>query len=124
MAKILLIEPAEDMGKLLKSVLSECGHKVNWHKDAQAAVHAADKLKPDAVVLELAIPGHNGVEFLHEFRSYTEWMDIPVIVHSQIAPDRSRSGRRLMSSLGIYQHLYKPTTRLKELVSTTEEALA
>ena len=118
-----MVEPAEDMGQLDRDVLTGNGHEVSWEKDVQDAVHAADQSTPDAVVLELAIPGHNGVEFLHEFRSYTEWMDIPVIVHSVVAPDRSPAGQRLMRSLGIAQHLYKPTTRLKKLLATTEEAL-
>lgn len=124
MGKILLIEPAEDMGELLKNALSDNGHEVDWQKDAQAAVHSADKSTPDAVVLELAMPDHNGVEFLHEFRSYTEWMDVPVIIHSHVAPDRSKTGKRLMDSLGVSEHLYKPMTRLSKLLSTTEEVLA
>lgn len=124
MAKILLVEPAEDMGKLLKNALDDVGHKVRWEKDAQSAVHAADEEAPDAVVLELAIPRHNGVEFLHEFRSYKEWMDIPVVIHSMVEPDRTHTGQRLMDSLGVVAHLYKPTTRLDKLLATTKEALA
>lgn len=124
MSRILLIEPAEDMGQLIKRAILDSGHEVDWQKDAQKAVHSADESVPDVVVLELAMPGHNGVEFLHEFRSYTEWMDIPVIVYSQIAPDRSMTGKRLMNSLGIIEYLYKPTTRLNKLLKTTEEALA
>ncbi len=123
MARILLVEPAEDMGKLLSTVLADGGHEVAWEKNAQSAVHSADAAAPDAVVLELAMPGHNGVEFLHEFRSYSEWMDIPVIIYSQVAPDRSPAGQRLMRSLGITDHLYKPTTRLQQLVNVAQAAL-
>jgi DNA-binding response OmpR family regulator len=124
MAKILLVEPAENMGKLLKNALSGNGYQVSWHRDAQSAVHSADRSTPDAVVLELAMPRHNGMEFLHEFRSYTEWVDVPVIIHSMVAPDRTATGQRLMRSLGVVEHLYKPTTKLKKLLRTTEEALA
>ena len=119
-----MVEPAENMGKLLRDALVDNGYEVNWEKNAQDAVHSADKFVPGLVVLELAMSEHNGVEFLHEFRSYAEWMSIPIIIYSQIAPDKSRAGKRLMRSLGVTEHLYKPTTKLKKLLRITEEALA
>jgi DNA-binding response OmpR family regulator len=123
MKNILIVEPADDMGGLVRQALEDRGHKASWAKTAQSAVHLADEASPDAVILELAIPEHNGVEFLHEFRSYPEWMDVPVILYSHIEPDRTPSGRRLMDSLGVVEHLYKPTSPLKRLVQVTEESI-
>jgi DNA-binding response OmpR family regulator len=120
---ILIVEPADDMGGLVQQALEDRGHKAAWAKTAQSAVHLADETLPYAVILELAIPEHNGVEFLHEFRSYPEWMDVPVILYSHIEPDRTPSGRRLMNSLGVVEHLYKPTSPLKRLIQVTEESI-
>jgi DNA-binding response OmpR family regulator len=123
MKKILLVEPAQDMGKLIRDYLADKGYGVAWAKTAQKAVHLADESTPDAVILELIMPGHNGVEFIHELKSYTEWMEIPIILYTHLEPDRSLAGRRAMSSLGISEHLYKPTTTLEGLLRKTRESL-
>lgn len=83
---------------------------------------AADKQTPDIVIAELHLPGHSGIEFLHEFRSYAEWMNIPVVLNtmlnaSQIAP----AAEALRRDLGIGEVLYKPRASLHDLVRVVRE---
>lgn len=122
--RVLLVEPAKDLGRLVSQYLREQGYRVTWKTTAQDAVKAADANKPDVVVLELALPQHNGVEFLHEFRSYEDWLDIPAIIYSHIEPDRSSGSAKIMRSLGIVDNLYKPTARLQDLLGSVNKALA
>jgi len=72
---------------------------------AQAAVHAADERQPDVVVIELQLPAHNGVEFLHEFRSYPEWQWIPVVVNTVLHPARVQATRQILQDeLGVVEY--------------------
>src|SRR5665213_2102299 len=84
MARILLIEPDRRLAETYAKALVAAGHKVTARAGAQSAITAADGAKPDLVILELQLIEHSGVEFLYEFRSYPEWQDIPVLIHSGV----------------------------------------
>jgi DNA-binding response OmpR family regulator len=119
---ILLIEPDIRLAGLYRRALEQAEHNVSWARQAQSAVHAADDKKPDLVLLELQLSAHNGIEFLYEFRSYTEWKDIPVILLTMVTPDAILITKSQMESLGIVDILYKPATNLAQLVAAVSDA--
>lgn len=123
MKHILLVEPDKKMAAVAKEYLEKDGKiKVRTAYSAQEGIHSADKQTPMLVIVELAIPMHNGFAFLHEFRSYSDWVDIPVIVHSHIDIDRSSASAE-WKRLGVTTYFYKPTTTLKKLKNAADEAL-
>lgn len=79
--RILVIEPNVMLAKQLFSVLHET-YEVIVVRSSQAAVIAADKSKPDLVITELQTADASVSGFLHEFRSYNEWRDIPVVLYT------------------------------------------
>lgn len=116
MAYVLLIEPNTLLARMYAGALSHEGHIVLPAADAQSAIHAADMHQPDVVVLELQLPLHNGIEFLHEFRSYPEWQPIPVIVNTMQPPARLQVGEpALRAQLGVRAVLYKPMSTLADI---------
>ncbi len=125
MSKVLLIEPNTVLAKTYTQALQHAGHSVVHVTGAQSAVDAADKQTPDIVIVELNLPGHSGIEFLHEFRSYAEWLNIPVVLNTvltagQIAPAMETFRR----DLGVSAVLYKPRATLQDLVRVTREHTA
>jgi DNA-binding response OmpR family regulator len=119
---ILLIEPDTVMADFYRQAIEEAGYQVRWCSAAAAAIQHADERRPDAVVLELQLAGHNGVEFLYEFRSYPEWKDVPIIILSGV-PDAAFSPI-LQRQLGITAYHYKPRTKLHNLVNTLDRLAA
>ncbi len=115
---ILLVEPDKVQAQVLSRVLKLDGHSVSHALSAQAAVHAADERMPDVVVLELQLPRHNGVEFLYEFRSYPEWLHVPVVVHSFVPERELLPAATLGRELGVVQILHKPSASLAQLCAT------
>lgn len=67
--RVLLIEPDVVQVRNLEAAISREGHIVASARSAQSAVHVADQHHPDVVVMELQLPGHNGIEFLYEFQA-------------------------------------------------------
>jgi DNA-binding response OmpR family regulator len=116
MARILLLEPDKMLAKTYLSALNVAGHSVDVAATAQSAIGAADGTKPDIVVMELQLVSHSGVEFLYEFRSYTDWQDVPVIVLSHVPAAEFAASHDLLKRLGVKLYLYKPQTSLKKLV--------
>jgi len=120
--KILLIEPQNDFARVVSKSLELGGIEVLHASDAQAAVHAAEQ-GIDVVVLELALPGHNGLEFLYEFRSYNDWRAIPIVMYSHISSEEAGFNAEIYDRFGVVAHLYKPTTSLKKLEDSVRGAV-
>jgi len=120
---ILLIEPDRLQARSYASALARAGHTVARAAGAQSAVILADEKMPDVVVLELQLPGHNGVEFLYEFRSYPEWLTVPVVLHTFVPLHELAQTATLQSELGVCKVLYKPATSLAVLCEAVQSAV-
>jgi DNA-binding response OmpR family regulator len=117
---VLLVEPDQVLSRIYTHALERVGHNVIWATSAQSAISAADETTPDVVVLEMQLPSHSGAAFLYEFRTYTDWLAIPVLVHTMIPPTQLKSFEKTLDELGITECLYKPQTSLLRLVSAIE----
>lgn len=118
--RILLVEPNRINANIYKSALAKSGHKIFVAHQAESAIHLLDKHQVDLVVLELQLGDHNGVEFMYELRSYTEWHNLPIVVHSLVPEYQANLNADAKKSLGIVDYLYKPTTSLEKLVLVLE----
>lgn len=123
MADILLIEPDMKLGIIYCQYLQANGHNIRWRNSAQSALSSIDKRRPNLVILEIQLANHNGIEFLYELRSYQDWQNIPVIVHSQVPPIFKTISPMLYNQLGVVSYCYKPTTKLQDLLIAIEDQL-
>ena len=121
---LIIIEPDKLLGGTYGRALEHAGYSVRVVHSAADAVSAADAKRPDLVILELQLAANDGIEFLHEFRSYPDWQDIPVIVQSSMTPEQLEPVRAaLQSQLGVRLFLYKTTTTLSQLRRVVRETL-
>jgi len=119
---LLLIEPNPILAHTYMDAFKHAGFTVAHATGAQAAIDAADEKRPDVVILEIQLAAHNGFEFLHEFRSYAEWQQVPAIIHTMIPPTQMQAVKGpLNNDLGVRATLYKPRTTLQQLLSTVRE---
>jgi DNA-binding response OmpR family regulator len=119
MTDILLIEPDRMLADTYSQALELQNYRVMMCASAQSAIFGADERKPDVVVLELQLIGHSGIEFLYEFRSYPEWQQTPIIIHTHVpAGEFANSWQFMKEELGINAYLYKPVTSLRALIRT------
>lgn len=116
--KLLLIEPDRVLATTYGRALQQAGHTVQVAATAQTAIHAADQRRPDAVIMELQLVGHSGIEFLYEFRSYEDWSAIPALVLTGVpAGEFADSWELLRDHLGVRAYHYKPITSLRTLLT-------
>jgi DNA-binding response OmpR family regulator len=123
MAKVLLIEPDAVLARTYMYALEQIGHEVHTAATAQAGVDVADRTSPDVVLLELQLVAHSGIEFLYEFRSYSDWQSVPVIILSHVPPAEFKESAGVMKeSLGVQEYYYKPKTNLKRIIQIVDAA--
>ena len=124
MVKILLLEPDTILANSYMRAFEHVGHSVRRTVSAQDAVFQVDELLPHVVIVELQLVAHSGIEFLYELRSYHEWQQLPVLIHSCIPPaEFSDSMNLLRDKLGVKQYLYKPHTSLAKLLRSIDEVV-
>lgn len=122
MKKILLIEPDKAQADIYKKALARSGYKMVLRVDAQSAILALDSQAIDAIILELNLPGNNGIEIIYELRSYPEWNNIPILIHTMLPEANFSPSSEVAKSLGIFAYLYKPTCNLERLLARVDEA--
>jgi DNA-binding response OmpR family regulator len=124
MQKVLLIEPDATIAHTYVQALQHVGFMVTHVSSAQDAIDAADHEAPDVVILELQLAVHDGIEFLHEFRSHTEWRTVPVIVNTNLSKQALAPVQgALAGDLGVVETLYKPRTTLQQLISSVRQGV-
>lgn len=116
MSNVLLVEPDKILANAYERALRAAGHRVRRAITAEQAVQLADDTKPDAVIVSLELARHNGVEFLYEFRSYSEWHDIPAIVLTNLPSTELLDDTVLRKQLGVQSVLIRSQTHVDDLV--------
>jgi len=76
--KILIIEDEADLVKGLKLNLADEGYEVDWAADGREGLRRALEEAPDLVILDIMLPGMNGLEVCRELRQ--KKANIPVIM--------------------------------------------
>lgn len=78
MKKILLVDDEESIHLLYRDVLEEAGHEVHSALSGDEALSTLDIIKPDLVILDINMPGTNGIDTLRAMKEKHPTM--PVIL--------------------------------------------
>ena len=81
-AHILVVDDDQRLRQLLEQYLTKHGFSVQTAADASQAQHWLDKQEFDAMILDVMMPGENGLDFkkrLRQATSHTE-SNIPILL--------------------------------------------
>jgi len=119
---ILVVEDEHNIASLVKLYLSNEGFSVAWVADGSKALDEADRLQPALVILDLMLPGLDGLEICRRLRSRSR---VPVIM---LTARDSEIDRIVGLELGADDYITKPfsprelVARVKAVLRRTEEA--
>jgi two-component system KDP operon response regulator KdpE len=77
--RVLVVDDAKQIRRALRSALEAHGYAVAVAEDGREALETIATWAPDAIVLDLVMPGVDGFEVLRETRT---WSNTPIIVLS------------------------------------------
>ncbi len=80
--RILLIEDEEDIAALIKLQAEITGYKLHVEVDGVNGYRAIEREKPDLVILDIMLPGQNGLDVCRKMKNNPELRNIPVIILS------------------------------------------
>lgn len=88
-AKILIVEDDAITAKLYEIHLQKEGHTVDVEADGSNAFYRIFSGKYDLILLDLMLPGMNGMDILKKFRAQTKFRDLPIVIMTS-NPSRDR----------------------------------
>jgi DNA-binding response OmpR family regulator len=77
---VMVIEDEREIRDLVRYNLERAGYRVTAVPDGDEGLRRLFASRPDLLVLDLMLPGRNGLEILREIRSEPGTRDLPVIV--------------------------------------------
>jgi len=104
-AKILIVDDSKSIRKLLSVVLKNGKHVIIEAGDGNEALEKARNERPDLILLDVIIPGKDGIRVCREIKADKRTKDIPVIV---ITSDTSDETRQKAISSGAAAFITKP----------------
>ncbi|MDX6021005.1 two-component system response regulator KdpE [Scandinavium sp. V105_16] len=87
MINVLIVEDEQAIRRFLRSALEGDGFRVYEAETLQRGLLEAATRKPDLVILDLGLPDGDGIEFIRDFR---QWSQVPVIVLSARAEETDK----------------------------------
>ncbi|HET7473909.1 MAG TPA: response regulator transcription factor [Candidatus Limnocylindrales bacterium] len=87
--RLLVVEDEPAFARLIHLALSREGFDVHAVTNGEDALDLAAEIHPDAVILDLGLPGADGLSILDDLR---EWSDLPVVVVGAQTTESIRRG--------------------------------
>ena len=119
MSLILIIEDNEKNLKLVRDVLQVKGYETIEAGTAEDGIVLARSRKPDLVLMDIQLPGMNGIDALKVLRADAATARIPVIA---VTASVMQQDRNLITEAGFDGYIGKPIN-LKEFIDTVRAML-
>jgi len=79
MKRILIIEDDPVTAAVYRQMFERRGYRAETAADGPTGLERLEILKPDGVLLDVMLPGIDGLEVLRRIRANPEWRDLPVV---------------------------------------------
>ncbi len=117
--KLLIIEDDQSTVRLLSMALERKGYTIQVASNGLVGLKMARSQPPDAILLDLMLPGVDGFEVLNQIRDLPAVADVPVLV---VSAKSSASDKERAAELGAESYLQKPY-RINDLYAQLEKAI-
>ena len=124
MKKVLLVDDDEDFAETLNFYLTQKGYLVNTANSSKEAFNKLKSEIPDVILLDIMLPGIDGIEMCKELKADSDLSSIPVIM---VTAKRKRKYIEDSMRIGADGYIPKPFNlprlieRIEELTSNPQQ---
>ncbi len=114
--KVLLVEDEPNIVEAMGFILSRDGWSVASHANGETALEEIRRVAPDALVLDVMLPGRSGYDVLRDLRADPALADLPVLMLTARGQEKDRA---LARELGVTRFMTKPfsNTELRDALN-------
>ncbi|MGD9954999.1 MAG: response regulator transcription factor [Candidatus Nanopelagicales bacterium] len=116
LGRVLVVDDEVPLAKVVASYLEREGFAVDLAHDGPSAVDQARTLRPDLIVLDLMLPGFDGVEACRQIRTFTDAYVIMLTARDD------ETDKVVALSVGADDYIVKPFSP-RELIARTKAML-
>nr|WP_242032781.1 response regulator [Oscillatoria sp. FACHB-1406] len=116
---LLLAEDNEANISTISGYLNAKGYRIELAKNGEEAISQAIALAPDLILMDIQMPGMDGLEAMQRIREIPELVATPIIALTALAME---SDRERCLAAGANEYLSKPV-KLKQLTVTIQQLL-
>ena len=119
MKRFLVIEDTEDNRLILGDLLSNAGYELIEAVDGLEGVAAAEREKPDLILMDIQLPGIDGYEATRRIRAIPALASVPIIAVTSYALSGDEAKTREAGCDGYIAKPYSP----RQLLATVRQFL-
>ena len=119
MSVILIVEDNEKNLKLVRDVLQVKGYATLEAGSAEDGIRLAMEHKPDLILMDIQLPGMNGIEALRLLRDDAATSSIPVVA---VTASVMQQDRKQITEAGFDAYVGKPIS-IREFLDTVRRML-
>src|SRR4051794_26897200 len=82
--RVLVVDDEPMVRETLGQVLADEGYVVDLAIDGESALDRVAAARPDAILLDLMMPGMNGRQFLQALRNQPDYASVPVLIMTAV----------------------------------------
>lgn len=86
-ARILVVDDDADMLKMLESILTLDGFRVEVCQNPESAIEMAERIHPDLIILDVMMPQKSGIEVMMDVRADPVTQTIPILFLSAVGEE-------------------------------------
>ncbi len=117
--KILIIDREPDIRKILENLLSKKGYQVRSVSGGQEVIDILKSELFDLVVMDINMPGTNGLEVIRNVKELEEGIEVIVLTGLNTIDNAVQS----LKHDGAFDFLSKPLENGDQLINSVEKAL-
>lgn len=121
--RILIVEDDAFIAKVYEKWLTLAGAGVVTATDGAIGLRELKERLIDVVILDLGMPGMNGIDTLRAIRKEKSTERMPVIIMSNTTMQENRTGFEEIRKAGVHAILRKYEVSLKETVECVKECV-
>lgn len=116
--KVLWVEDDKLIETILSKKLINAGFELHHAKDGNEAINMLKEMTPDGIVLDILVPGINGMEILQIVKDDPKLKEIPAMILSNL---NKQSDIERAKILGAKKFLVKAATSIDQIVDEVKD---
>jgi CheY-like chemotaxis protein len=115
--KVLIVDDNADQGRPLALILRHSGYEAQFVTSGEAALMKVREEPVGLMIVDMMMPGMNGLEVLRHVRDNPQTQNIPVVIYSACSEERQMARAR---NAGANDYWVKVSMRLDEICRRIE----
>ena len=113
MSTVLVVDDEAGPRQALMRLLTKQGYETVGAGDGREALRALEAATPDVILLDLMMPGMDGIELLEALQRHPQWKALPVVVLTALSDTHTVNRAR---QLGAKEYLVKASFSVAEML--------